>query len=604
MTFALESPFASEGFAGASFNETPGESFDTLTYESEWGSPFGEAFENESFATESSATENYQSESFTPENYAEESEWGSPFGKSEEGENWTESEISKSLTFATNDKDVTYRNQQWRFGKNEHATNKEPRKPEAKATRVEWHELTLSYFDVDQYFLKSAHRQAIKELAAKIKAGIDAGRYSRDTITLRTYGATSTTASDQHNMALSRHRAFNTLNAMRFALQQAGITNPIHSGFFPIGEEEARADDGQNNVESGFRRQVIVRVFAPLAAPVPCSPQKPCPPHVPCRNCNPPGQSTSSKICVSVVHISPRSTLGLPPDVVPLGPLVPGLRLPFALVLRAKARIAVDDQTSRKQGSYEFVGWGLEVALPTGRTVIDIRADLEVSLKILASAAASLSAKLKLGPLGLVLRIDVDAFAQLIVKLVAQLRARITIDLGRPNVPELLRCTPIDARSTPRGFDFDALTGSALLVVPGRGFGPSLVSFAGSRVPSTGMPGGLIAVPADKSSVKTLLALGGTLRLSRTAARPSAREDESSSASRAYEQPQHLGQYAEAHQSELYEQFDQPQHYDQSQQFDHGFEQEDHWSSAASEAGELESFPTYEQFAAELAAFH
>lgn len=576
MTFAIESPFASEAFAGASFNETSGESFDTLTYEDEWGSPFGETYESESFATESSATENY----------AEESEWGSPFGESEAGEsevgeNWMESEISKSLTFAANDKDVTYRNQQWRFGKNEHATNKEPAKPRVRATRVEWHELTLSYFDVDRYFLKSAHRQAIKELAATIKAGIDAGRYSRDTITLRTYGATSTTASDQHNMALSRHRAFNTLNATRYALQQAGITNPIHSGFFPIGEEEARADDGQNNVEAGSRRQVIVRVFAPLAAPVPCPPEKPCPPHVPCRTCNPPGRSTTSKICVSVMHINPRSTLGLPPDVVPLGPLVPGLRLPFALVLRAKASIAVDDQTSRKRGSYDFVGWGLEVALPVGRTVVDVRADLEASLKILASAAVSLSAKLKLGPLGIVLRIDVDAFAQLIVKLVAQLRARITIDLGRPNLPELLRCAPIDARSTPRGFDFEALTGAALLVVPGRGFGPSLVSFAGSRVASTGMPGGLIAVPADKSSVKTLLALGGTLRLSRTTSSPSAREDESSAAN-----------------FEHYEQFDQ------SQQFDHGFEHEDHWSPVASEAGELESFPTYEQFAAELAAFH
>ena len=61
--------------------------------------------------------------------------------------------------------------------------------------------------------------------------------------------------------------------------------------------------------------------------------------------------------------------------------------------------------------------WGLEFALPPGKTRIDLQAELRASLEVLVRASASLSAKLRLGPLKLALKIDASAFAQLVAKL-------------------------------------------------------------------------------------------------------------------------------------------------------------------------------------------
>jgi hypothetical protein len=163
-------------------------------------------------------------------------------------------------------------------------------------------------------------------------------------------------------------------------------------------------------------------------------------------------------------------------------------------------------------GQLAFRGWGLEVALPAGRARIDLQADLRASLEVLARASASLSAKLRLGPLGLVLRIDASAFAQLVVKLAAQLRLRIDVGLGRPNLPELTQCRPVEARGVRGPFPFAALSGPALLIVPGPGYGPAVLSFQGPGVSRLGLAASTLPVPADKRTVRTLLALGGNLQ--------------------------------------------------------------------------------------------
>ena len=101
------------------------------------------------------------------------------------------------------------------------------------------------------------------------------------------------------------------------------------------------------------------------------------------------------------------------------------------------------------------------------------------------------------------------------------------MDLGRPNVPDLAQCRLIEARNA-RGpsFPFSALAGPALLIVPGKGYGPALVSFAGPSVASLGLNANPIPVPADKSTVKTLLALGGNLQLAQPAQREAEHEYE------------------------------------------------------------------------------
>ena len=171
----------------------------------------------------------------------------------------------------------------------------------------------------------------------------------------------------------------------------------------------------------------------------------------------------------------------------------------------------VEARRARQTSQLAFQGWGLEIALPAGRARVDIQADLRASLEVLAKASASLSARLKLGPLGLTLRLDASAFAQLVVKLCAQLRLRLDVGLGRPNLPELTVCRPVEARNVKGAFPFGALAGPGVLIVPGPGYGPAVLSLRGPGVGGLGLTADTIPVPADKKTVRTLLVLGGTL---------------------------------------------------------------------------------------------
>jgi hypothetical protein len=216
-------------------------------------------------------------------------------------------------------------------------------------------------------------------------------------------------------------------------------------------------------------------------------------------------------VCITIPSIGARSSTGLPPGLIPLGSIVPGLKLPIAIVTRAQAAVRVEARRSRQTGQLTFNGWGLEIALPAGRARVDIQADLRASLEVLARASASLSAKLRLGPLGLTLKLDASAFAQLVVKLCAQLRLRLDVGLGRPNLPELTVCRPVEARNVRGAFPFGALAGPGVLIVPGAGYGPAVLSLRGPAVPGLGLSADTIPVPADKRTVRTLLVLGGSL---------------------------------------------------------------------------------------------
>jgi hypothetical protein len=491
-------------------------------------SPWAESSESSESTFETYASESTFGEGPFGEAYGRDNEWDSPFAPSEaesafeygqeyealtDSESpfvtsglasdseiiWTPEEIPKTC------KDVTFNGRDWPHGKKNINPNKPGKaSPLETIPRAEVLEFQLSEFDVDRYEIKTAHRERIKELTNRILAGIREKRYTGEPIRVFTYGEASSTADHVHNLALSHHRAYNTLNAIRCAFQDAGITQPVTYGLYPTGEIHSRMR-GPDRTENPNFRGVVVRAFAPLKE---------------CEGCTKPPIGTTTAICVSIPKVAPRVAGKLPPDIIPLTSVVPGLRLPIAIVTKANATVRVDDRRSRQSMQYSFQGWGLEVALPSGRTRIDLQADLRASLEILVRASASLGAQLRLGPLKLSLRVDLSVFAQLIVKLCAQLRLRLDIDLGRPNIPDLRQCRFVEARGAKGpAFPFPALTGPAFMIVPGAGYGPAILNFGGPGVASLGLTTNPMQVPADKSTIKTLLALGGSLQMLQAARR-------------------------------------------------------------------------------------
>ena len=501
-----ESPFGEAPLGEAPFGEPRmGEDY-AGGGEAEWGSPFGETEEEVpgSFDYGQELGQEYGQEAYAGDTEAE------SVGEDLAGE----SEIMRGPTeFPNSCGDVTFDGKPWKFGR-VNQNNAGRVSALTFVPRAEVFEFQLSDFDVDRHELKRQHRDAIVDFTKRVLAGVRANRYSGEPIRVFTYGEASSTAQATHNLPLSRNRAFNVLNAIRCEFQKAGITTPVQWGLYGTGEQHARVR-GPNDKEDAQFRGVIVRAFAPMKACAQCrQPPGPRPPGP-----RPPQTGLTTAICVSVPKISPRMANKLPPDVIPLGGLIPGLRLPFAIVTKAQAAIRVDDRRSRRSGHYTFQGWGLEVALPAGRARVDLQAELRASIEVLVRASASLGARLQLGPLKLSLKVDLSVFAQLIVKLCAQLRLRLEADLGRPNTPELRQCQFLEARNVRGPFPFAALAGPAVLVVPGTGYGPAVLTLGSPAVAGLGLPSNVIRVPADKSTIRTLLAMGGTLRVAQAGAR-------------------------------------------------------------------------------------
>jgi hypothetical protein len=496
MTSWGENTFETFADESVQFGESPFAEAHDAAGETQWESPFAPASMEQANWLESGQPpigETYGSGESA-------SEWESPFG----GEQFAgEAEIDRQPADFPNDcGDVTFDGKPWKFGKtNPHTRGR------ASGLMVVPHaevlEFHLSDFDVDRHELKEAHKKAIQDFVDGVMTGVRSRRYIGEPIRVYAYGEASSTAPAAHNNPLSRNRAFNVLNAIRCRFKALGMSHPVAYGLYGTGEQHAGVL-GPDEKENQEFRGVIVRAFASIAPCKKCH----CPTPVP-----PPPPRGGTAICVSVTRVAPRIATKRPPDIIPLGPHVPGLRLPIAIVTHAQASVRVDDRRSHRSGSYIFDGWGLEVALPAGRARIDLRAELHASLEALLRASASLGARLQLGPLKLSLKVNVSVFAQLIVKLCAQLRARLEIDLGHPNLPDLHQCRWIEARGVRQAdFPFAALTGPAALIIPGPGYGPAVLTLEGPAVASLGLDSNVLPVPADKSSVRTLLALGGNLQ--------------------------------------------------------------------------------------------
>ncbi len=501
----------------AAYGESPfAESYDAPA-QSEWGSPFGAAeavtaLEYSQEFGQEYGQEQEQAQEYGQESYAYNSEWESPFA----GEQYAEGQESEIMwapnEFPANCGDATYNDKKWPYGKVDDK-NDGMASAITVVPHAEVYEFQLSKFDVDRHELKREHKRVIGEFAKLVLAGIRSKRFNGEPIRIFTYGEASSTAPASHNYPLSGNRAFNTLHAIRCEFKRVGITSPVQYGLYGTGEQQARKR-GPDQKEDPQFRGVLVRAFVPIRECEKCKPG-PRPP------------AGTAAICVSVPKIAPRIATRRPADLIPLGSVVPGLRLPIAIVTKAQAMVRVDERRSRQSRQYTFSGWGLEVALPQGRSQIDLKAELHASLEALVQASAHLGARLQLGPLKLSLRVDVSVFAQLIVKLCAQLRLRLEADLGRPNLPDLRACRVLDVRNAGTGaFPFAALQGPAVLVVPGGGYGPAVLTLTGPSVQNLGLATNVIPVPADKSTVRTLLALGGNLQLAQGQAREAEFEEE------------------------------------------------------------------------------
>lgn len=501
---ASESPFGEqyateEAFPASPFLSTEDESTNDEADQGEaFTGEYGEDFtpgDSEDFVTGEAYFSEYHPGEMTAE--MEDHEWESPFNtatSAEDSEVWV-----GTADFPNQCGDVRYRGDAWPYKGKPDPRNVGQVSTLAVTPYAEVIEFSLGSFDVDRYELKPAHRKQIEKLVQQIAESIRKSRYTGAPVRVYTYGEASSTASVQHNVPLSRHRAFNVLNAIRCKLTSLRVNYPISYGFYATGEEHARATGPDQREDSRFRG-VVVRVIAPL---------KPCN----CRKFKLPRltRTETPSVCISVPKIAPRATLKLPPDIIPLGSIIPGLKLPVAIVIKAKASVRMDSKPGSQSGHYQFEGWGLEFALPSGQARINFQADLRATLNVLVKASASLAAKLNLGPLKIALRLDASAFAQLIVKLCAQIRARLDIDLGRPNLPELSQCGYLPAKNVQGAFPFPALNGPGYLLVPGRGYGTALLGLAGPGVSRVGLAANPVPVPADKSTVKTLLALAGNL---------------------------------------------------------------------------------------------
>jgi hypothetical protein len=213
-----------------------------------------------------------------------------------------------------------------------------------------------------------------------------------------------------------------------------------------------------------------------------------------------------------VPRIAPRAGTAGRPDILSLARVVAGLPAPAAIVTNAVATVRIERPAKRAAAEFELRGWGLEIALPSSGSV-DLATRLHATFDAIMRASGSLGASLRAGPFGLRLRLDASGFGQALVRLIGD--ARLQVNAGiRPNSPELQRCKPVAARAIGGRVRMADLAGPALLVVPGAGLGPATLRLAapgilGRRVQLSSNP---IVVPADKSTVRTMLVIAGDLR--------------------------------------------------------------------------------------------
>jgi len=500
---------------------------ETPVLEEDWAESEEEEFlteeetesEEEEFALEAEELE-YEEEEEWPNPFAvktgeawteveEQEDWTSPFEATELGEEW-EAKAAPSTTGSVCFVDKQAPGPRWQHRPKTPVT---PGKFSVERfPRNEIIELKLEDFRVNDFRLMADHRSSLDTLAKEIKGKLANGTYV-GVVRARVTGSTSSTASVAHNLTLAEHRAYNVAQTLHCLI--GGDPKQLDIAWNAVGEQMSARITGQN-VETPRFRGVMVRVMAPIVCPR-CKEPGPCrcpqpPTHRPPPiTGQPPAVGRTTTLCVSVPRIEPRRSGGVPPDVIPLSTVIPGLPLPVALVTKARAQIKVDNQIQRRSAMYDLRGWGLEVALPSsGRVTVDLRSRLQATLDVLTRASASLAGRLNLGPMGLVLRLDASAFSGLVVKLVGELRVQLSLAFAPRPVPELTGCTRVVASSIGGAFSSQFLSGPATLVVPGRGLGPAQLRLSSSRLRLNPNP---VALAADKSTVKTVLLIGGDLQL-------------------------------------------------------------------------------------------
>lgn len=506
-------------------SEAPwGEAAPAGKYESEFLLESGEAWETES-----------------PERWAEvvaESNLGEFETFPGEAPGWSQTPFAHETRTAARCGDAQYGTTRWtvnrpgRHDSPQGSIDRQPPVPRAEVTQS-----ALADFDIDDYRLRPAHHTELDSVVAAIGSRLGGGQYL-PVVHIQVRGEASSTATNQHNLALSRHRAWNVVQHLRCRLQGAGLgVDKVVVTWTPIGESVGQTLLGDNRESAEFRR-VRLTVIAPIpgcscppapaAAPcncttVPPGQQRPPAPRVPGLPWRPPGRrlpprphGTSTTMCVTVPSIAPRSARARPAQRFPLGSVVPGLPASVAVIANGRASVHIRNASSGNVGQFELRGWGLEVALPQ-RANVDITAQLRATLDVVARAAGSLSGNVQIGPFGLSLKADGSVFAQALVQLVAQLRLRLGVSFA-PNIPDLTTCAPLQARKRNSPVGINDLAGPALLIVPGRGLGPAAMHFAspGVAMGQVQLSANPVRVPADKRTVRTLLAIGGVLQLVRT----------------------------------------------------------------------------------------
>ena len=376
--------------------------------------------------------------------------------------------------------DRTDGNEPWNLGRpGRHQTAGGVVDEEPRVSSADVRVAHLRDFDVDDYRLRPEHRTFLAAVMDDIARGLAAGRVVAP-VSIQVIAQTSSTASMQHNLALSRHRAYNTKQHIDCLAEARGISGSLQVKYAGVGESVSRITDG-DAVEASRRRSVRVQVVAPHATA--CT----CPPGTGAATRREVPQQTSEATHPSTPGRWPRPVQGGPPDgrggpgaaalcvsvrsirsrAVP-SPLLRGLP-PSSRVV---AQLRVHDHRTRSVATYALVGVALPPALLRG------------SLR---------------GPLSRLTRV-----------------ARKVLVLALSGPRESRRCRPVRVPSV--GADpVGRLSGAAVLAVPPSGTGRPVL-FLRPRSRRIRLARGLFAVSAPRSA--RALVVVGRVRLLSVDGRP------------------------------------------------------------------------------------
>ena len=386
--------------------------------------------------------------------------------------------------------DSTWNQQPWRVSRpGRHLTALGSAVGASIARRALVRELTLTDFDIDDYRLRPAHRDALQALASSLTRGLRSGRITAP-VDVRVRGSASSTGTDRRNFELSRHRAWNVSATLSCILRRAGVVNAVRFVWTPVGEGVSQTVLGDSREASEFRGVkllviapvrscgcgggavvrpggvpgVVPGVVRPGAVPgvVVPGPRAVGPVFTPGRMPGGPMRSgrTSASLCFSVTSLRRAPAASVP--LVRL-PGIPGVALPSLTARRTVAQIKVVDHRRRRVAPYEVRGIALI-----------IRGGSTAHAGPLVSG--SLAAMLRLPGLGLSARVGGRLLSA---------TGRVIADALRQGAISG-RCQPVRGRSL-IGHPATRLGGPAILVIPAGGAGQPLLQLSPAALRSRGV---------------------------------------------------------------------------------------------------------------------